>query len=546
MYTRVFIGVGSGGQKIVALALLLLSSAFFANAQTSFTNVEVVNVTPQGFSIAAAVSRTTLTATNIGLNVFADSAGATSLNGQVGVELYPLNSGDPKATNQYQTFLSKSALRSNSMGQGLVYARVSLCSPATTYYYQIAVTNASGQAAFYPSNGPLPSVTTALENSFVLQSEQLLITVNDGFPPGSIITLANSNTPSLLAAVVGDGAGNNQVFFNVNDLISASGGGTNFAPLGTQVFTASVLGHSTNSLTQTFSLLFTTNFSVGQFGSGVLGQLGTTIIIGYGAVQTGTTGSIPITLNSQSAVVGLSFVLNFPTNLFTSITLQPSIGAVGTASVTPLSSNSVLLNLSASSGNNLLGNQQIAQLNLAAISNQPSAFIPIVAKSPAGTNADASLAADFSLQSGRVAIVGQQPLLELQHSGANLALDLYGIPGNTYEIQSSTNNLKSWTNFALVPMGSLSQTFNNLDRLAPSVFFRAYSFNADPPIIQTVPGMAQRSLLVYGVPGTNYTLLRATSLPGVWSPVTNYTLTNSFLYLTNLGNSAPIFYRLQR
>jgi hypothetical protein len=244
--------------------------------------------------------------------------------------------------------------------------------------------------------------------------------------------------------------------------------------------------------------------------------------------------------------VGLSFVLRFPTNLFTSISVQPNIAAVGATSVNLLSSNSVLLKLSASSGNNFQGNQQIAQLNLTAASNQPSAFVPIVPQSFAGTNADASLVADFSLQPGRAVIVGAQPLLEMQHSGRNLNLSLYGIPGNTYEVQSASNLPPVWTNFALVPMTSLNQVFANLNPAVPAAFFRAYSFNADPPIIQVVPGSAQRSLLAYGIPGTNYTLLSASSLPPVWSPVMSYTLTNSFVYLTNLGSSAPIFYRLQR
>jgi hypothetical protein len=525
--------------------MTLWSTTFLACGQTVFTNVEAVNVTPAGFSVVAAVKHAALNSTNVGFYVFADSGGVTNLDGQVGIEFYPLNSGNPQATNNYQTYQSEVALRQNAMGLGLIYARVSLCSPGTTYYYQIAVSNGNGHADFYPSNGPLPSVTTAVDNSFVLQSRQLLLTVNNFFPPGSIITLANSNTPSLLAAVVGDGANSDQVFFSLNDLIAAAGG-TNFAPLGTQVFTASILAQSSNALTQSYSVPFTTNFLVGQYAAGALGPLATAIAIGTGAMLTGGTGAIPITLNAQSAVVGLSFVLRFPTNLFTAISVQPSIAAVGAASVNPLSSNSVLLNLSAATGNNLLGSQQVAQLNLTAASNQPSAFVPLQPQSPAGTNSDASLAADFSLQGGRAVIIGRQSLLDMQRAGGGANLTLYGIPGDTYEVQSSTNIAQGWANFALVPMSGLSQAFDLVHPSAPEAFFRAYSFNADPPIIQVVPGEAQRTLLAYGVPGTNYTLQSAGSLPGVWSPVTTYTLTNSFLYLTNLGNSSQIFYRLKR
>jgi len=531
------------------MAAFWLLAAWSAGAQTVITNVATVNVTPAGFSVVAAVSRAVLSPSSTVVSVFSDPNGVTNLTGQVDVELYPLNSGDPTATNSYQTLLSKGALRQTAMGLGLIYARVSACLPATTYYYKIAViTNFTGQAALWPASGPLPAVTTAVGNSFVQQSQQLLITVNDSFPPGSIITLASTNAPFLLASVVGDGAGKNQVYFSINDLIAATGG-TNFSPTGTQTFIASVFNRQgSGGLTQAYSLTFANNFAVGQYGTGDLGLLATTISLGNGALLTGSTGSIPISVNSQSAVVGLSFVLSFPTNLFTAISVQPSISAVGAASLSLLSAHSVRINLTAASGSSFLGSQQVAQLNLTAAPSQPSAFVPLVPQAPAGTNADASLAGDFSLQSGRAVIIGSQSLLDLQNAAGGLNLTLYGIPGDSYQIQSSTNLSGEWSNLMLVPMTSLAQIFPNLGAGSPSVFYRAYSFNADPPIIQASRAGGQRSLLTYGIPGTNYTLLASASLlpSSVWSPVYTYTLTNSFQVITNLGNSAPVFYRLRR
>jgi hypothetical protein len=97
-------------------------------------------------------------------------------------------------------------------------------------------------------------------------------------------------------------------------------------------------------------------------------------------------------------------------------------------------------------------------------------------------------------------------------------------------------------------MTNLTQVFPNLTPAAAAGFFRAYSFNADPPILQASLAGGQRSLLAFGVPGTNYTLLTSSnlSLPAGWSPLLSYRLTNSFQYFTNLGNSSPAFYRLVR
>jgi hypothetical protein len=534
---------------ILAVAAAALSFiAWSAGAQVVVTNVQTVNVTPSGFSVVAAVSRSSLSSTSTVVSVYSDPGGVTNLAGQVGIEMYPLNSGDPTATNSYQGLLSRATLRQNSMGLGLVYARISSCAPGATYYYQIAVTDPDGQTTVWPTNGHLPSVTTALGNSFVLQSQQLLVTVSASYPSGSIITLATSNSASVLAAVVGDGAGKNQVFFSINDLIAAAGG-TNYAPIGPEVFTASVFSQASNSVTQTYSLTFSNNFSVGQSSADTFGALVTAISIGSGAMLTGSNGAVPIFLNAQSAITGLSFVLSFPTNLFTAISVVPTNAVLGSASLSLLSSNTVRLSFTAAAGSSLQGNQQIAQLNLTAASNQPSRFVPLLPQTPAGTNADASVAANFSLQSGRAVIIGAQSLLDLDRAAGGLNLVLYGIPGDSYQIQSSTNLARAWSNYLLVPMTNLTQVFPNLDPVAAAGFFRAYSFNADPPILlQASLAGSQRSLLAYGIPGTNYTLLTSSNLssPALWSPLLSYRLTNSFQFLTNLGNSSPAFYRLVR
>ncbi|HZM05875.1 MAG TPA: hypothetical protein VFC44_22975, partial [Candidatus Saccharimonadales bacterium] len=474
--------------------------------------------------------------------------GGGSLAGHVGVEYYPLNSGDPTAANSYQGLLSKAALRQDSMGLGLIYARVLYCAPNTTYYYQITVTNTNGQSVVWPPSGPLPAAATAVENSFVLQSQQLLVTLNDANPPGAIVTLSATNSSSVIAAVVGDGAGTNQAFFNVNDLIAATGG-TNYSPVGSQLLTAQVLGSSSPGLTQTYTLIFSNTFSVGQPGTVSLGTLFSTISMGTAAMLTGASASVPISLDSQGTLIGLSFVLNIPTNLFTALSVQPTTPAVGAASLTVLSSNSVQLSFTAATGLNLQGSQQIAQLNLTAAANQSSAFVPLWPQSPQGTNVNTAIPNAFGVQPGRAVIIGPQPLLDMQLVAGSRDLVLYGIPGNSYQIQSA-NNLSlpnNWSNFLALPMTNLTQVIPNLSSIPTAAYFRAYVLNADPPILQASTG-ASRSLLAFGMTGTNYTLQTTTNLSGtiLWSPVLNYKLTNSFQFFTNVGAGSPAFYRIMK
>jgi hypothetical protein len=526
-----------------------LLAAWPACAQVVLTNVAVVNVTPAGFSVVASVSPALASTSNVAVSVFADPGGATSLAGQVGVEYYPLNSGDPTATNAYGTLLSLAALRQDSMNLGLIYARVSSCAPGTTYYYQITVTETNGPSAVWPPGGPLPSATTAQENSFVMQSQQLLVTLNDASPPGSILTLSTSNSASVLAAVVGDGAGANQAFFNLNDLIAASGG-TNYAPLGAQVFSASVLGAASPGLTQTYDLIFSNTFAVGQAGDVTLGTLSPTIALGTGVMLAGGSGSVPITLDAQSALVGLAFNVVIPTNLFTSISLQATSPALNAVSLTPLQPDLLRLSFTAASGENLLGSQQIALLNLTAASNQPTALLPLALRKPLGTNADASVSNLFTLQAGSAIILGPQPLLQMQLVAGSRNLVLYGIPGQSYQIQESANLAQAggWTNYLLVPMTNLTQVFANLDPAPATLFFRAYVLNADPPLLQGALSGGNFTLLAYGLSGTNYTLQSSSNLSGTvaWNPLLSYTLTNTFQLFTNLGSTSPAFYRIKK
>ncbi len=526
-----------------------LLAAWPACAQVVITNVAVVNVTPAGFSVVASVSPALASTSNVTVSVFADPGGASSLAGQVGVEYYPLNSGDPTATNAYGTLLSLAALRQDSMNLGLIYARVSSCAPGTTYYYQITVTETNGQSAAWPPGGPLPSATTAQENSFVVQSQQLLVTLNDASPPGSILTLSTSNSASVLAAVVGDGAGANQAFFNLNDLIAASGG-TNYAPLGAQLFSASVLGASSPGLTQTYDLIFSNTFAVGQTGDVTLGTLSPTISLGTGVMLAGGSGSVPITLDAQSALVGLAFNVVIPTNLFTSISVQATSPALNAASLEVLLPDLLRLSFAAASGQNLLGSQQIALLNLTAASNQPTVVLPLSLLKPLGTNADASVSNLFTLQAGSAIILGPQPLLQMQLVAGSRNLVLYGIPGQSYQIQESANLAQAggWSNYLLVPMTNLTQVFANLDPAPAALFFRAYVLNADPPLLQGALSGGNFSLLAYGLSGRNYTLQSSSNLSATvaWHPLLSYTLTNTFQFFTNLGPTSPAFYRIKK
>jgi hypothetical protein len=538
--------IQSWKRALVAAAWLLLAGPAWAAG--IFTNATIVNVTPSGFSVVAAVSPASSASDTTIVSVFADPAGATNLAGQVGVELYPLNSGNPTATNDYARQQSMTALRQESMALGLIHARVSDCAPATTYYFQISLFNSGNLVARWPSNS-LASVTTAKENAFAVQSDELLVTVNAFQSAGSILMLFNTNTETVLAAVVGDGAPTNQAFFSINDLISLNGK-TNFAPLGDQTFVAKLLTTSSNNFAQDYSLILSTNFLVGQGAQFSVGQAFSIVAFGQDVAKVGSSSSVPIFVTSGSALANFSFSATVPANLFTNLSVQADSPLINVASVKVVSSNSLLFNFQAATGENLNGNTQIAHLNFTTLSNTDSAFVPLLPQALHGTNTDFSTSPLFA-QAGRVVVVGLHPLLDTAVSGGARSLILYALPGESYEIQSSTTlrGPASWANLLLLGMTNLEVTIPNLDPSPRAIFYRAAQFTADQPDLQPAfSSGSNRSLLVFGHIGTNYTLQTTANLSGtvVWTPLLTYKQTNSFQIITNVGSSSPAFYRIKR
>jgi hypothetical protein len=523
---------------------ILLPVAGRADSSPSITNVVVANVTPSSFTVVWA----TTPGASSTLSVFADPGGATNLAGQVGLEFFPLHTGNPLLTGSYARRLNQAQLRQKTMTQGLAQVRVSGCSPSTTYYFQVQAANSIGQTV-WPAAGPLPAVKTAQENAFVIQAQQLIINLPGIDPSGAIVLLSNIHTPSLLAAVAGDGVSSNQVYFNVTDLIAATGD-TNYLPLGVQQFTAQRLTGQTNAASQTYSLSFTADFSVGQANQSTLGNYAV-VSIGSAVLRAGDIGSLPIGLYASS-LTNLTFLLNLPASSFSGLSIQPLSAQLGSATLQTVAANTVRIALAAVSGQTLAGNQQIALLNFTTVSNQSSAFVPFAPQSLAGFNTDGTANAKFAVEPGRLVIVANEPLLEtLVEPGGSRTLAVYGKPGASYQIQSSESlaGPSGWSNRMLVRMTNLVTMIPDLDTNQAIVFHRAYEFTPDPPTMEASLAGPNRSLLVYGLPGTNYLLQFATNLSGIvtWYPSLSYTLTNSFQFFTNIGNTSQlIFYRVKK
>src|SRR5262245_52505767 len=91
--------------RFFRIAASLLFAAALTSRAGTITNVTVVNVTPSSFSL---VWRGAADADSV--QIFADAGGQTNITRQLGVELYPLHTGNPNFLEGYERRQSRADL----------------------------------------------------------------------------------------------------------------------------------------------------------------------------------------------------------------------------------------------------------------------------------------------------------------------------------------------------------------------------------------------------------------------------------------------------
>ena len=530
----------------MATLLGLVLPALESGAQNSQSNIITANVTPSSFTV---IWRGLAGATP-DIRVFADEAGTQSLEGQLGVEPYPVHTGYAGATNRYEKRLSKTWLRSKTSGYGLQSVRVSGCTPSTRYYFQVVSSSASGTNVS-PQPPSLPSVRTADHNTLVPDSVQVLMDVQGLDVAGRIMTLTHSNALSSISAVVGDGAETNQVWFNLADLIDLDGGG-NFTPTGSLRFIAQVLGTGPDGgRALPVVVEFTDAFRVAR---SVLSQVSSDLVavsVGSGVLQGGQTSSVPVTVDSTVPLGSLSLTFRIPPSHLTNLVLEAGAPEVdpNQLSLTQAPGGLWSVKILPKAGQALLASSEIVRLKFTGLLGVPSAFVPLEIAAAGAIKPDNTTAKVALIRPGRVVVVVNEPLLEAHvSSGPTRSVTLYGKPFFAYGIESSPGHQGPWTGVTTVAMTNLSRLLSLPANSQPLTLYRAFETGAGALELQiTRRSSNQVDVLAIGTVGNTYTLQSAGNLskPLLWENVVTFKLTNSFRSIGVFPATNPkTFFRL--
>ena len=198
------------------------------------------------------------------------------------------------------------------------------------------------------------------------------------------------------------------------------------------------------------------------------------VALGNTITLAGQTGGVAIVVNTTTPVTNATFFVDLPVNRLTNFSLSAPVAPIGSGSVQIISSNRIQVQLGTVPGQNLAGAVAVSSLRFTALSNRPSAFVPLVVSGVTARQSNGQLVPRTGGADGRVVYVGTEPLLESTGTNGTVRLSLYGPPAPGYTVESTTNLLPTivWSPYWQGGFSNLLQTID-IPTNSPKRFFRA-------------------------------------------------------------------------
>lgn len=212
--------------------------------------------------------------------------------------------------------------------------------------------------------------------------------------------------------------------------------------------------------------------------------------LGRLVLRTGDTGRLPINLITSVELTNLVTLVSVPTNRFTNLGVEALATQICFATITATNTFPLLggegqgeggrnlyeVILGTCTNQSLIGTQQVAWLVLTAVTNRPSAFVPVEIGPSIGTQLDGTFTTNFVTQTGTVIVVGEEPLLESTRATNGLVqLILYSKTGVTNRVQSTLSLpvIGPWTEWEQVVPSNILQNLTPLPPTNRVMIFRA-------------------------------------------------------------------------
>ncbi len=168
--------------------------------------------------------------------------------------------------------------------------------------------------------------------------------------------------------------------------------------------------------------------------------------VGKTVVRAGQTGSVPLCVTNVTGVTSLSASIFVPTDQLSNLGMSALDPELDSGTFDPQGPGLSKMSFSVRSGQILQNGHKVAQLNFTAVSTH-SAFVPLIISNVVSMQSNGVPIKTILARSGRVVVVGSEPLLEpFPSAHYNHSLVLYGLPGTNYLVESTSDEgqVKQW------------------------------------------------------------------------------------------------------
>jgi hypothetical protein len=324
---------------------------------------------------------------------------------------------------------------------------------ATAYDSALVEGPPSNEASFFASTNPTP-VLAVVSSQYVNAMNVLIVTNHASDPTAPTKKLTYSLDP---------GAPN---FMRINPTNGLLMWLAPFSAAGTTIpVTVRVTDNSVPPMSATQGF----NVAVGHASE---------LSVGAAAVSAGQSGTVPLTLASSIGVTNVLFILDFPNNQVSSVTVSSLAPSVATVTQSPVGSTHSTVTVKAVSGQ-VLQNLALVQVNFTAKANQHSSFVPVTVSGMNAVEVGGTPVPKSIGLSGRIVLIGPEPIVSAQLSTNGLpSIVVYGNSGANFAVDMKTNARVAggWTTVTTGVLTNGVQTVTNITATGRLVLFRARTF----------------------------------------------------------------------
>jgi hypothetical protein len=185
--------------------------------------------------------------------------------------------------------------------------------------------------------------------------------------------------------------------------------------------------------------------------------------------------TLPVDLISTAYLTNLLFTLTVPPGRIDNLWFQATAAAANLELTVPDPARSVV-SLEANSGLWFHGTQTVARIWFDIPPAHSPGFANLVVQGASAREINGTLFTNIVASRGRIVVTTGQPLLEAVPLGQEqLRLNLFGQPGLTFDLQTTSKLPGAWSTAAILTLTNTIEFVDWTNRVEPALFFRLKS-----------------------------------------------------------------------